>query len=302
MIQKCSAYLRSLRSLLVVLVAVFATILSLDNGTTVYAQSPIDGESVFESNCGTCHSTGTNTIVGPGLAGLADRATSDGYIRESIMDPGAIIVDGFQDIMPATVGASLSSDDLADLLAYLDTLSTSSAGSPEPELVSAVASEGDAERGENLFTGPIRFENEAPACSACHSGSGIGAFGGGTLGPDLTGAYNRLGDAMILWPETVAPMSPIYTERPLTDQEKTDLLAFFKSAVVTERETTQVFQLFGLAVAGVLIIMVFTHLIWRRRLRGVRKPMVGTTSLSGANKGNILKRLLTSLLWQESAS
>jgi len=97
-------------------------------------------------------------------------------------------------------------------------------------------------------------------------------------------------------------MSPIYTERPLTDQEKTDLLAFFKSADVTERETTQVFQLFGLAVAGVLIIMVFTHLIWRRRLRGVRKPMVGTTSLSGANKGNILKRLLTSLLWQESAS
>lgn len=302
-IPKSRVRLRSLKPFLVlVLVAVFATTFSFDMGTTVYAQSPADGESVFNANCGTCHSTGTNTIIGPGLSGLADRATSDGYIRDSIMNPGAVIVDGFPNIMPATLGASLSSDDLDDLIAYLGTFSTSGAGAPEPAVISAAASEGDAERGENLFTGPTRFENKAPACSACHSSSGIGALGGGTLGPDLTGAYNKLGEAMILWPETVAPMSPIFIERPLTEQEKTDLLAFFKSADITTRETTQVFQLFGLAVAGTLIIALFTHLIWRRRLRGVRKPMVGTTSLSGTDKGNIFKRLLTSLFWQESAS
>ena len=184
-------------------------------------------------------------------------------------------------------------------ISFLDTETTVYAQSPAE---GDPASAGDAERGENLFTGPKRFENRGPSCSACHSSSGIGALGGGTLGPDLTGAYAKLGDAMIVWPESIVPMRPIYSERPLTEQEKADLLAFFESADITEREAAQVMQLFGLAVAGLVIIVVFTQLIWRRRLRGVRKPMVGTNALTSEPQGNKLKRLLTSLFWQESAS
>lgn len=274
----------------------------LDAGNTAFAQSPADGESVFTANCVACHSTGSNAIVGPGLEGLADRATSDGYIRESIVDPGAIVVDGFQNIMPGTFGASLSPGDLDDLVAYLGTLGTTGAGSPEPGVTSAQATAGDRDRGENLFTGPRRFKNRGPSCSACHSSSGIGALGGGTLGPDLTGAYARLGDAMILWPETSQTMKPIFTERPLTDQEKADLLAFFKFADVTGRDTAQVIQLFGLAVIGLAVIALFTQIIWRRRLRGVRKPMVGTNALTSGPSGNILKRMLTALFWERSAS
>lgn len=274
----------------------------LDAGNTAFAQSPADGESVFTANCVACHSTGSNAIVGPGLEGLADRATSDGYIRESIVDPGAIVVDGFQNIMPGTFGASLSPGDLDDLVAYLGTLGTTGAGSPEPGVTSAQATAGDRDRGENLFTGPRRFKNRGPSCSACHSSSGIGALGGGTLGPDLTGAYARLGDVMILWPETSQTMKPIFTERPLTDQEKADLLAFFKFADVTGRDTAQVIQLFGLAVIGLAVIALFTQIIWRRRLRGVRKPMVGTNALTSGPSGNILKRMLTALFWERSAS
>ena len=183
------------------------------------------------------------------------------------------------------------------VISFLDTEATVYAQSPaegEPE------SAGDADRGENLFTGPNRFENRGPSCSACHSSSGIGALGGGTLGPDLTGTYAKLGDAMITWPANFDPMKPIYSKRPLTEQEKADLLAFFKSADVTEREVAQVVQLFGLAVAGVVVIAVFTHLIWRRRLRGVRRPLVGTGALASEPQGNKLKRLLNSLLWEQS--
>ena len=277
------------------LVAVVAAASLINTGPLVYAQSPDNGETVFAGNCAACHSTGTDTIIGPGLSGLIDRAGStvagqsaEDYIRESIVDPGVFVVEGFVNLMPSTFAASLSSSDLDDLIAYLGTLGVLGAGggldagAPAPELISVQVTEGDAERGENLFTGPTRFENRGPSCSACHSSSGLGALGGGSLGPDLTGAYAKLGDALITWPETIVPMRPIYNERPLTEQEKADLLAFFKSADITQRDTTQVAQLFGLAVAGLAIIAVFTHLIWRRRLGGVRKPMIGdTNTLSG---------------------
>jgi len=290
------------RFLVLAAIAVLAATLFLDAGNTAYAQSPADGETIFAENCVACHSTGADQIVGPGLAGIADRTASDDYIRESIVDPGAFVVEGFQNIMPSTIGDSLSSGDLDDLVAYLGTLSASGAGSPEPELISAPASTGDRDRGENLFAGPRRLENDGPACSACHSAGGFGALGGGSLGPDLTNAYAKLGDAMILFPETSKTMKPIFTERPLTDQEKADLLEFFKTADISERDTAQVIQLFGVSVAGLVIIAVFTQLIWRRRLRGVRKPMVGTNALTSEPQGNKLKRLLTSLFWQESAS
>lgn len=301
MVQKSgnrATYLKSFVAL--VCVVVVASVLLITTGTTASAQSPTVGESVYRANCIACHSLGSDWIIGPGFYGLADRADS-AYIRESIVDPGAVIVDGFQNIMPTTFGASLSSSELDDLVAFLGTLSASAGAPPEPELISAPASDGNAERGENLFTGPSRFENRGPSCAACHSSSGIGAFGGGTLGPDLTGAYAKLGDALIVWPESVAPMSPIFTERPLTDQEKADLLAFFRSADITERETAQVVQLFGFAVGGVVVIAIFTQLIWRRRLSGVRKGLVGSPTLTTeSNSGNILKRVLTGLLWEQS--
>ena len=282
--------------LVLVLAAVFTVAYFLFSGNVILAQSPDDCEAVFNANCVACHSTGTNKLVGPGLAGQTDAD----YIRESIVDPGAVVVEGFTDIMPPDFGTKLSLDDIDDLVAYIGTLSLG-AGSADPALISAVAGDGDAGRGENLFTGPTRFENRGPSCVACHSSSGIGALGGGSLGPDLTGSYAKLGDAMMIWPETVAPMSPIFTDRPLTDQEKADLLAFFKSADVTEREAEQILALFGISVGGLVVIAIFTHLIWRRRLRGVRRPMVGEPSLTSGRTGSVWKRLLTGLLWEQSA-
>ncbi len=79
-----------------------------------------NGESKFSSlGCNSCHSTGTDKVVGPGLAGVGSRG--DDYIRESIIDPAAVIVDGFADIMPKTF-ATLKESDIADLVAYLKSL------------------------------------------------------------------------------------------------------------------------------------------------------------------------------------
>ncbi len=94
----------------------------------------------------------------------------------------------------------------------------------------------------------------------------------------LTKTYSTLGDAMIRWPEgpnTSATMNPIFSERPLTGEEKADLLAFFRSADASERSPEQVVQLAALALAGVAVIALLTHLIWRKRLGGVRRSVVG---------------------------
>lgn len=90
---------------------------------------PEAGEAIFATHCTTCHSTGTDTVLGPGLAGVGERAetrvpelSADEYLRQSIREPGAYVVDGFQDLMPAFTESQISDQDLADLIAYLKEL------------------------------------------------------------------------------------------------------------------------------------------------------------------------------------
>ncbi|MBC8170879.1 MAG: hypothetical protein H7X77_04385, partial [Anaerolineae bacterium] len=54
----------------------------------------------------------------PVLAGY----TAEQYLVESILQPGAYIVPGFQNLMLANFGERISLQDLADLLAYVETL------------------------------------------------------------------------------------------------------------------------------------------------------------------------------------
>ena len=79
------------------------------------------GAASFTGNCASCHSTGSDAIVGPGLAGVSTRG-DDTYLRESIVDPGAVVVDGFPNIMPQGFDATLSSEEIDELIAYLKSL------------------------------------------------------------------------------------------------------------------------------------------------------------------------------------
>jgi cytochrome c oxidase subunit II len=87
------------------------------------------GAATFSANgCGSCHafkpakSTGT---IGPDLDNLAADAQKAGkplaaYVKESIVDPDAYIVPGYQKgVMPTTFGQSLSAPQVDALVAYL---------------------------------------------------------------------------------------------------------------------------------------------------------------------------------------
>ena len=87
------------------------------------------GELVFQANCSACHSTSVDVkIVGPSLAGIASQAgeiisgtDARSYIEQSILEPGAYLSEGYQNLMPDSYSSSLSKDDLEALVDYLMT-------------------------------------------------------------------------------------------------------------------------------------------------------------------------------------
>lgn len=100
---------------------------------------PARGEALFNQDtigpnnapaCKTCHSVEPGKVlVGPSLAGMALDAAEDnpsdpaGFVRQAIVDPNAEIASGFQpNIMYQNFGKDLSEQDIADLVAYLMTL------------------------------------------------------------------------------------------------------------------------------------------------------------------------------------
>jgi cytochrome c oxidase subunit 2 len=102
-------------------------------------QTPVEaGKELFETKlgCASCHAGGPNQrgaklegvfgtqvrLVG-GQTVLADEA----YIRDSILNPGAQIVEGYQPIMPTFKG-QVSEEQLVSLVAYIKSLSGNNAG------------------------------------------------------------------------------------------------------------------------------------------------------------------------------
>ena len=92
------------------------------------SEGDVDAVEIFVTNCSACHSTGDDKIVGPGLAGVDDRAGSrvDGlsaneYLEQSLRKPDAFIVDGYTPgLMPNW--EKLGDDSIDALVTYLKTL------------------------------------------------------------------------------------------------------------------------------------------------------------------------------------
>ena len=90
------------------------------------------GRAVFEGRslgaCGVCHSVEPNDDgVGPSLAGVADRAgdrvpglDAESYLRESVLDPDAYVVEGYRpDQMLDIYDDRLSDERIDALVEYL---------------------------------------------------------------------------------------------------------------------------------------------------------------------------------------
>lgn len=81
------------------------------------------GKQVFlATGCGGCHAfkaAGSSGNVGPNLDQTLKGKPAD-FVKQSIVDPNAVIAKGFQPgIMPGGYGSQLSAKQLADLVAFL---------------------------------------------------------------------------------------------------------------------------------------------------------------------------------------
>ncbi|MEE9166575.1 MAG: c-type cytochrome [Candidatus Neomarinimicrobiota bacterium] len=135
---------------------------------------------------------------------------------------------------------------------------------------------GNSITGRDLFTGITPLENGGSPCIACHSVTGIGALGGGVMGPDLTRTHNKFGEYGIATILTAFPfpvMNPLFSENLLTEQEQVDLAAFLQETVA-RRPTQAIGRLVMMAGSGTVILFLLANLPWRRRLTEVRRPMV----------------------------
>jgi cytochrome c5 len=87
---------------------------------------------VVEYGCTGCHAFPglSEAVTGPNQAGLVTRAegvpgyeSAEDFIRESILDPNAVLAEGFNaDVMPQNFGELISEEDLDSIIAYLLTL------------------------------------------------------------------------------------------------------------------------------------------------------------------------------------
>jgi mono/diheme cytochrome c family protein len=155
----------------------------------------------------------------------------------------------------------------------------------QPLQLDKFAATGSASRGTQLFTGATHFRNQGPACISCHSIAGLPFPNGGTLGPDLTHAYKKLGrrgTESAMQTLYFQVMTPIYSVHTLDPDEQADLMAFLEQAEAKPEPqwNTQIILVASLLLGGVLLAL--TGFLWRDRIKSVRQTLIYKATGQGA--------------------
>ena len=69
-------------------------------------------------------------------------------------------------------------------------------------------------------------------------------------------------------------MRPIYKKRPLEEDEVHALAAFLVSEKEHEVQSAGVLSFLGTGIIGAVVLLVLSALIWGKRFRAVRSPLV----------------------------
>jgi nitrite reductase (NO-forming)/hydroxylamine reductase len=201
--------------------------------------------AVQKGGCSACHVIpgieGAVGALGPDLTNISqviperiqsgeytgDAKTVEEYLHESLTDPEAFIAPECPDgncqsgLMPATIGTSLSKEELQAIVDYLIEL-------PEGGVAIALAEGGQAAA---TGSGPALTDEEFAwakqtffeRCAGCHGTLRKGATGPG-LTPDLTVPKGTLGLASIIFNGTTGGM-PDWGKQGFFTQEQTEVMA-----------------------------------------------------------------------------
>jgi mono/diheme cytochrome c family protein len=239
-------------------------------------QGAAEGQAIFDQQCIGCHSIGGGKRVGPDLKDIMLRR-DEAWVNSFIANPNKMfetdpvaqqMLKEYNDVRMPFLG--LSPDQVNAVVEYLRDPGALPAN---PALVSVP---GDPATGQRLFSGETALAKGGPACIACHTVSGIASLGGGALGPDLTHVVQRLGETglsaalnSIAFPTMQGP----FANRPLTDEEIANLVAYMKSADQSQAPVAAIqagavsgstLVVFAISLAGALVLFGLLLLIWSR--------------------------------------
>ncbi len=258
-------------------------IASLAGCSQRYNAAALDGQSIFASNCSACHTIGGGNLAGPDLKGATEQQSQQ-WLLDFISNPDGVITAGdptannllreFNYVVMPNMG--LTTDQILAVIGYIQAESALTVRPTPATTPGGTLPQGDAQVGRAIFLGFVHLKNGAPFCIGCHNIDNTGILGGGTLGPNLTGAYSTYGDAGlegILSNLPFLTMRPVYANNTFTEQEKADLRAFMKSVSGTPQVNREG-EIIAISLAGFLAIMAVFAVAWRNRLRSVRQQLV----------------------------
>ncbi|BCZ88085.1 hypothetical protein TthTF19_22640 (plasmid) [Thermus thermophilus] len=232
-----------------------------------------DGKALYGTHCASCHGAEGQGIPGaiPPLAGnprVQDEAYVVKAVREGLSGPlevGGVTYNGVMPPLP-----QVSEAEARAIAQYLKGLGGAPAqAAPAPQV------QGDPALGRALYLGQKALKNGGAPCQACHTVAGVGFFGGGALGKDLTDAAKRLGGEVGLAALLENPAFPVmreaYKGKPLTKEEATALAAFLVQ-VSQEAPRPSSLYLGRFLVAGLVVLallLLYQAVLWQLRPRSL---------------------------------
>ncbi len=239
------------------------------------------GQTIFEQKCVACHSTGSDRLIGPGLAGITTRRDR-AWVKRFIMQPDQVLdsndpiaaelLQQYEVVMP---NLGVTDAEAEALIAFLGGGGGGAAvGETAVQPAVAEATEEQIVLGQELFQGTKRFANSGPTCNSCHDVTNDAVIGGGVLARELTTVFSRLGGPgvrAVIGSPPFPVMQRAYLNKALTDEEVVALVAFLQRADAEQavhQPRDYGIKLFTAGVVGAAFLLGLYTLLWSGRLKG----------------------------------
>ena len=278
------------RSILQLAFAGALGLLAVNSVAQSSAPPPLPAEAdahvdLFARKCGSCHTVGKGVRVGPDLKDVLQRRNR-AWVERFVKAPSTMLdsdpdarqlVTQFGGVRMPDLGLSdAEARGLADLL---DRCSKQPCDLAGKFVAVTTATAVDFARGRALFEGHAALSAGAAPCLSCHTVRGAaGRVPGGTLAKDLTNVYARLGDQGLDAALKAPPfpvMNKVFGQRALTADEAFALRAYLWDANRQQPAAEDHLSLPIVGALGTLGMLGILNAAWARRLKGVRRPLVG---------------------------